>query len=65
MPVLKKLLVNSYESTIDNILQEQESVKQWNARVCPKVRVADIVDIDECHLDSREYTYALKAHVDF
>jgi hypothetical protein len=35
------------------------------ARVFPKVRIADVLDIADSGISDREYGYALRAHFDF
>lgn len=59
----RKKLFNYSESLTDKILQE--SVESHNARVFPKVRVADALNIECSGITNELYSYALKAHFDF
>jgi hypothetical protein len=59
----KKINVNKYEALTDAELRRV--VEPWHARVCPKVRVADALDINKSGLDDEQFNYALKAHFDF
>jgi hypothetical protein len=41
-------------------------VERWpGARLWPKPRIADVLDIDDSGITADEYSYALKAHFDF
>lgn len=59
----KKLLVNQYEHATD--VELRAAAVRLNARVCPKVRIADALDINNSGINNQEYSYALKAHFDF
>lgn len=59
----RKKLLNYSETLTDEILQE--SVKTHDARVFPKVRVADALNIERSGISDEQYSYALKAHFDF
>jgi len=55
----KRILVNQYEEAVDTALTE--SASRCNARVCPKVRIADTLDIQQSGLTNDEYSYALNS----
>jgi hypothetical protein len=59
----RKLLTNEYEEATHNALLA--AAAQCGARVFPKVRLADALDIEFSGLSREEYSYALKAHFDF
>ncbi|HLP89751.1 MAG TPA: DUF2726 domain-containing protein [Nostocaceae cyanobacterium] len=59
----KNLLVNNYEINTNEKLKKAAS--KYGAEVYPKIRLADVVDIENSGLDSKEYKYALQAHFDF
>jgi Protein of unknown function (DUF2726) len=59
----KPMLVNAGEVETDAVLREVAD--KLGVRVFPKPRVADVLNIDKSGLSSTEYTYALKAHLDF
>jgi Protein of unknown function (DUF2726) len=59
----KRILVNQYEEATHAALRDAAS--RSGARVFPKVRIADALDIESSGLDRDEYSYALKAHFDF
>lgn len=59
----KKLLVNEGEAITDAQLHALEA--DWNARICPKIRVADVMNIESSGLSDEQYRYALQAHFDF
>jgi Protein of unknown function (DUF2726) len=59
----KALLVNRYETITDQQLREASS--RHGLRVCPKVGVAEVLNIQYSGITSEEYTYALKANFDF
>lgn len=59
----KLINVNRYESLTDAALRQ--AVEEFEARVCPKVRVADALNISKSGLPDEVYSYALKAHFDF
>lgn len=59
----RPILVNEYEEVTDAILRD--SVAGFGARVCPKVRVADALEIRGSGLSDEEFSYSLKAHLDF
>jgi hypothetical protein len=59
----RKLLVNDYEKLADELLVK--AVAPYGARVCPKVGLKDIVYISNSGISDEEFSYALKAHIDF
>lgn len=59
----RKLLVNKYEKLADTLIAE--AVAPYGARVCPKVGLKDIINISGSGISMEEYSYALKAHIDF
>ena len=59
----KPIFVNEYEEATDAALQD--AATRSGARVFPKVRVADALEINHSGLTDAEYSYALKAHFDF
>jgi hypothetical protein len=59
----RRILVNPYEEETDTALAVAAS--KYNARVCPKLRVADALEISQSGLTNEEYSYALRAHFDF
>lgn len=59
----RKLLVNNYEKLADELITK--AVTPYGARVCPKVGLKDILDISNSGINGQEYSYALKAHIDF
>lgn len=59
----KKILVNDFEEETDAKLAE--AAAKYGARVYPKLRIADVFDIDRSGLSKDEFSYALKAHFDF
>ena len=59
----KRLLVNGYEEATHRILEDAAS--KSGARVFPKVRMADALDIERSGITPQQYSYALKAHFDF
>ncbi|MCE2697923.1 MAG: DUF2726 domain-containing protein [Nostocales cyanobacterium LE14-WE4] len=64
MKYKKNLLVNQSEATTNEELKKAAS--KYEALVYLKVRIADIVEINQKILtDKDEYSYALKAHFDF
>lgn len=63
MPLPRKpLFVNENESRTDRQLRQLETTRP--ARVAAKVRIADVLRIDQSGLSNEEYGYALKAHFD-
>lgn len=59
----RKILVNNYEEKAFQLLRE--ALREHNARLWGKVRIADAIDIKNSGLTKDEYSYALKAHFDF
>jgi hypothetical protein len=59
----KPVLVNAGEVETDAALREVS--EKLGVRVFPKPRLADVLDIDKSGLSSSEFSYALKAHLDF
>ncbi len=60
---LKPILLSTYEIAADAALRKM--AERYGVRVCPKVRVADVLRIEESGLPKDEYSYALRAHFDF
>src|SRR5262245_38456958 len=59
----RPLLVNPFEILTDEALRE--AAERTGYRVCPKVRIADVLKIDGSGIVDAEYRYALRAHFDF
>jgi ADP-ribose pyrophosphatase YjhB (NUDIX family) len=59
----KPLLLNIGESVTDAVLREV--AEKLGRRVFVKPRLADVVNVDRSGLSNDEYSYALKAHLDF
>ncbi|QIN77503.1 DUF2726 domain-containing protein [Rubrobacter marinus] len=59
----KKILVNSNEAATEKELWK--AATEHGARVFPKVRVADALNVQSSGLSDEEYGYALRAHFDF
>ncbi len=59
----RKLISNSYEEGTHEALRK--AATEYGARVFPKVRVADALEVDRSGLTKAEYSYALRAHFDF
>ena len=59
----KRILTNEYEEATEIALTE--SALKCNARVYPKVRVADALEVNHSGLTDDEFSYSLKAHFDF
>ncbi len=59
----RKIIHNPYEAATHEAL-EAVAVK-YGARIFPKVRIADALDLRSSGLTSNEYSYALQAHFDF
>jgi hypothetical protein len=59
----RKVLTNEYEEVTHEALLD--AAARSGARVFPKVRVADVLDVESSGLTRDEYSYALKAHFDF
>jgi hypothetical protein len=62
-PGLRPLFVNRYEKVADRLLTE--SAEEHGDRVSAKVRVADIIDLDEIGVKGDLKGYGLQAHFDF
>jgi hypothetical protein len=58
-----KQLMNLPESVTDQRLREV--CDDFGAKVYPKVRVADVLEIENSGIDNDQYRYALQAHFDF
>ena len=54
----KRINVNQYESLTDAALRQ--AVEEFGARVCPKVRVADALDISGSGLSDEVFITRLK-----
>jgi len=61
--MMLKRLLNLPESVTDQWLREV--CDDFNAKVYAKVRVADVLPIENSGIDNDQYRYALKAHFDF
>lgn len=59
----RKRIENKQEAKTHKILND--IVKGYNARVFIKIRVADVLEIENSGLPDNEFNYALKAHFDF
>jgi hypothetical protein len=59
----RNILVNNYEQLADELIIK--AVSPYGARVCPKVGLKDIINISKSGITDEEYSYALKAHIDF
>lgn len=61
--MVKKILVNANEEKTDKILC---AIMEKNGyRVCPKIRIADIFEVNKKKLGEKKFFYALGAHFDF
>jgi hypothetical protein len=60
---IRPLLVNEYEIATDVALREIG--ERRGVRVCPKVRIADVLKIESSGLTNEEYSYSLRSHFDF
>jgi Protein of unknown function (DUF2726) len=58
-----KKLNNQSEARVEALLDP--AVIANGARVCPKVRLADVLPIEGSGISDPDYSYALKAHLDF
>lgn len=58
-----KQILNLPESVTDQRLRE--ICGDFDAAVYPKVRVADVLPIENSGIDNEQYRYALQAHFDF
>jgi hypothetical protein len=56
------ILSNQYEAETHRVLEE--TAAKLGARVFPKVRIADAIDVSRSGLSGGEFQYALKAHFD-
>lgn len=59
----RKIFVNEEEESAYLLLEK--ALKNRNARVFPKVRIADALLIEKSGLSIEEYSYALKGHFDY
>lgn len=59
----RPILVNEYEEAADASLRR--ACDRWNARVFPKVRVADAIGIESGAIEPALHRFALMAHFDF
>lgn len=59
----RKKLVNTHEAVAKRILIV--SAGRNSATVYPKVRIADVLNIERSGISNDQYSYALKAHFDF
>lgn len=58
-----KKIFNIHEEATN--LRLDEVCANYGAKAYPKVRVADVLPIENSGISSVEYSYALKAHFDF
>jgi hypothetical protein len=56
----KRLLVNEWEARTDAALAE--AADRCGVWVFPKIRVADVLDLDQSGLSDETYRYGFKAH---
>lgn len=61
--VIKKLNVNKNERK--TFLKLKDILGEYNVYVCPKIRVADVFQIEKSGITNEQYSYALKAHFDY
>lgn len=59
----RKVLTNEYEEATHAALLD--AAARCGARVFPKVRLADALNVESSGLTRDEYSYALKSHFDF
>ena len=59
----RKKIINFSEAKTERRLIKVAN--QNAARVCPKMRIADVLDIDHSGISNERYRYALQAHFDF
>lgn len=59
----KSLFVNDEEKTTNDILNEKCSM--YNISIHPKVRLADVLNINNSGISDELYRYALQSHFDF
>jgi len=59
----RKRMLNKQEERTNDILNAITS--KYNAHICLKNRIADVLEITNSGLSNKEYSYALKAHFDF
>lgn len=59
----RKIIVNKDEKRTNDVLDAV--VKKYDALFYPKLRIADVLQINNSGLPNNEFTYALKAHFDF
>ncbi len=62
-PTMLKRLLNLPESVTD--LRLREVCEDFDAKVFAKVRVADVLPIENSGIDDEHYRYSLRAHFDF
>jgi hypothetical protein len=60
--MLKKILNRSEEKTN---LRLASLCASWGSRIFSKVRIADVLQIDNSGISNSDYTFALRAHFDF
>src|SRR6185503_17574285 len=60
---MHKRLLNKSESVVDHKLAAV--CKEWSARVHNKVRIADVLFIEDSGISGNDYSFALKSHFDF
>lgn len=61
--MVKRIYANNNEKLTHDIIREV--CENCGADVYPKIRVADVLEIEGSGISSEEYSYALKAHFDF
>lgn len=59
----RKKLFNLHEEASN--IHLSKNAKQFGAKVVPKMRIADVLNIKSSGLSNEEYRYALQAHFDF
>ena len=59
----KRIIANKYEAKVHDAIKAV--AEKSNCVVYPKVRIADVLNIDRSGLNNQAYSYALKAHFDF
>jgi hypothetical protein len=59
----RRIISNAYEAETHRILESAAS--RYGALVFPKVRVADVLNLDGSGLTNDQYWYGLRAHFDF
>jgi hypothetical protein len=58
-----KRMLNEPEEITNDVLNAVTS--KYEALVCIKSKIADVINIENSGISDKEYNYALKAHFDF